>query len=122
MARPGRQVPAVAGAQTAGAERRLRRRHLEVHQAGDDVDRLVLHAVVLVTERLALADVEDVACVALGPCPDRFVPPGLGDVLGARRAGGTHDRGAGLLSRSRPRYIRSWYSGYAPLLIASHHA
>ena len=105
MAGPGREVPAVARPEPDRPALPVRHRHLEVDQAGEDADRLVLHAVVLIAERLALADVEDLAGVAVGPRPDGLVTPGLRDVLHPRRTAGAHGRGTALLSRSRPPYM-----------------
>src|SRR6267378_5541480 len=52
---------------------------LQLEPAGEEVDRLVLRAVVLQAERVAGADVEDLAHVALGVRPDQLVAPGLLD-------------------------------------------
>src|SRR2546425_7757142 len=105
MAGPGREVPAIARAEADRPGLLLWLRHLEVHRAGEDADRLVLHAVVLVAERLSLADVEDLARVAIGPGPDGLVTPGLRDVLRPRGAARAHDRGTPPPSRSRPPYM-----------------
>src|SRR5581483_1990148 len=73
---PGGDVPAVARAEAddpaRSVRRRVGRRDLELEHAGEDADRLLFHAVVLVAQRLALPDVEDLPDVSLRPGPDRL--------------------------------------------------
>ena len=52
-----------------------------IELAGQQVDRLVLHVVVLHGQRLPGVDVQDLADVAVGVRPDRLVSPGLRNVL-----------------------------------------
>src|SRR5712691_11445296 len=82
-----------AVAQAGGdVERLARREHapfqrvtlarLQLEPAGEEVDRLVLGAVVLQAERVSRADVEDLADVPVGVRPDQLVTPGLLDAHG----------------------------------------
>ena len=52
---------------------------LKAQRAFEEVDRLVLALVVLEAQRVALADVEDLADVTVGARPDQLVAPRLVD-------------------------------------------
>src|SRR6478672_2202618 len=51
----------------------------------EEVDGLVLRVVILDRQRMSGVDVQDLAAVAIGERPDRFVSPGLRDVLDGDR-------------------------------------
>src|SRR5678815_1744381 len=50
-----------------------------LHHATEQVDRLVLLAMILHRKRVSRLDVQDLSDVTVGPGPDRFVAPRLRD-------------------------------------------
>src|SRR5262249_19812708 len=82
VARPGRDVPAVARTEPHGRARVVFATDLELERARENAHRLVLALVILEAQRLARTDVQDLAHVAVGARPDRLVTPGLRHVLG----------------------------------------
>src|SRR5262245_770659 len=109
MTRAGRQVPALAGAETHGLpRRRIVTTDLQADRAGQDAERLLLHAMVLGAQRLAGANVQDLPDVAVGARPDDLVSPRLRHVLGARRPAHVAARpGPPVPASSRCAYMRS---------------
>src|SRR5262249_28219413 len=78
-AQAGCDVERLVGDQVARARRLAVGEVDQVHPAAQQHDRLVLDPVILQRQRLAGADVEDLADIALGLGPDLLVAPRLID-------------------------------------------